>query len=89
MKAKKIIAGLSMLGVLMTFVGCGKQEIRDDTKENMTLKIGVLRTVDSLPIYVADDKDYFKENGVNVELVEFGSASDQSKAMESGAIDGI
>lgn len=89
MKAKKIIAGLSMLGVLMTFVGCGKQEIRDDTKENMTLKIGVLRTVDSLPIYVADDKDYFKENGVNVELVEFGSASDQSKAMESGAIDGM
>ncbi|MCR5083826.1 MAG: ABC transporter substrate-binding protein, partial [Parasporobacterium sp.] len=53
------------------------------------IKIGVLRTADSLPVYVADALDLFKDNGVDVELVEFSSASDQSKAMEAGAIDAM
>lgn len=56
---------------------------------SQNLKIGVLRTTDSLPVYMAYNKKIFEECGADVELIEFGSASDQSKAMESGAINAM
>lgn len=54
-----------------------------------TYKIGVLRVHDSLPLYVAEHENLFKEMGVPVQIVEFNSALDQRKAMESGALDGM
>ena len=96
---KKIMLTLMMLCMGVVSVGCsGGTDVKSDQAANTnkssanqvdSLKIGVLRTIDSLPIYMADEKNYFTENGVKVELVEFGSASDQSKAIESGAIDGM
>jgi len=52
-----------------------------------SIKIGVLRTADSVPLYVAQEDGLYEEYGVNVELIEFGSASDQSKAAEAGSLD--
>lgn len=57
--------------------------------ESSVIKIGVLRVADSVPLYVADRDGLFRENGIAVELVEFGSASDQSKAAEAGELDGL
>lgn len=56
---------------------------------NTTLKIGVLRIDDSLPLYVAEEEQLFEKYDIEVELIEFGSASDQSKAMEAGELDGM
>lgn len=97
---KRVLIGMGLV-VAMLLTGCGKNTTGntagslkiDDSKEmetlTATIKIGVLRTADSLPVYIADNKNFFAENGVQVELIEFGSASDQSKAMESGAIDAM
>jgi NitT/TauT family transport system substrate-binding protein len=60
--------------------GCGKSE---DKK----LMIGVLSTVDSVPLYIGFDEGLYEACGLDVELVEFSSASDQSKALEAGEID--
>ena len=49
----------------------------------------MLRIDDSLPLYVAEKDQLFQKYGANVELIEFGSASDQSKAMEAGELDGM
>lgn len=54
-----------------------------------TLKIGVLGIADSFPLYVADNEGLFKEQGLNVEIVDFQSASDQSTACEAGELDGL
>lgn len=85
---RKIIAITMMILML---VGCGTADNKkiSNADNSTTIKIGVLRTADSLPIYVGDEMDLFKEYGANVELVEFSSASDQSKAIESGAVDGM
>ncbi len=86
---KKIakIMGITIL-VLSVLSGCTSEE-NNSAEETVEIRIGVLRTADSLPIYLADQEALFEEYGALVELVEFGSASDQSKAMESGAIDGM
>lgn len=87
---RKIIA-IAMMTLMLA--GCGTTEDKGkQTAEkagSAAMKVGVLRTADSLPIYVGDGTGLFEEYGANVELVEFSSASDQSKAMESGAIDGM
>ncbi len=69
-----------MLVMTLVMSGCGKE------KDNQ-LKIGVLSTVDSVPLYIANDDGLYEEYGLNVELVPFSSASEQSKALESGEID--
>lgn len=93
MKFGKILC-LAMLAAIC-FIGCQKKiEMTEGSEKSKTentsvIRVGVLKIGDSLPIYIGDREGIFKENGANVEIVEFGSASDQSKAMESGAIDGM
>lgn len=54
-----------------------------------TVKIGLMPDVDSLPFIVADEAGYFKEAGVNVELVMFKGAADRDSAFQSGNVDGV
>ena len=53
------------------------------------IRIGVLGIADSFPLYAAADLGLFEEQGLNVEIVEFSSASDQSVAYEAGELDGM
>ena len=53
------------------------------------LKVGVLGILDTLPMYVADQEGYFKNQGIAVELVPFKSARERDTAMQAGQIDGM
>lgn len=90
MKKSIKVAGV-MLGLLMLLSGCAFGEEAASRKEQtvQSIKIGVLHTADSIPLYVAQQEGFFEKQGITVELAEFGSASEQSKAMETGAIDGM
>ena len=89
---KKLI---TIMTVALMLMGCGYVEDKESSVQaggNSTadsIRVGVLRTADSLPIYVGEKTGLFEKYGVNVELVEFSSASNQSKAIEGGAIDGM
>ena len=52
------------------------------------LKIGLLYTGDSYPIYHAKVKDYFKKHNVSVSIIDFMSAMERDHALQAGAIDG-
>ena len=58
------------------------------SKENLTLKIGLMPDVDSIPFIIAQEKGFFKEEGINVELENFKSAMDRDSALQSGNLDG-
>ncbi len=55
----------------------------------VTLKIGQIPTVDGLPFWVAEAKDFYKKAGVNVELIKFNSANERDAAIIGGQIDGM
>lgn len=80
---------ISLFTILFLFVTSSCTQHSEETSKQETLKIGVLRVADSVPLYIGMDKGIFEKNGVKVELVEFGSASDESKAMEAGELDGM
>lgn len=73
-----------LLGVfiLILLTGCSGQ------KENPKIKIGVLPIVDSLPFVVAEEKGYYRAEGLDVELVSFASAVERDSALQARGIDG-
>ena len=84
-KNKIKITGILLSAIIMT--GCSYEKAK--VSENKNMKIGVLNVVDSGVLYVAENENMFKKNGINVDLVKFSSAADQSKAIEGGGVDAI
>ena len=57
--------------------------------QQQKVRIAVLPVIDALPIYVAQQEGYFKEQGVEVEIVPVLSAPERDQLMQSGQVDGI
>lgn len=63
-------------------VACGEEE------KAQTIKFGVLPVVDTLPLQVALDEGFFKEENVNLEIISFSSALERDAALQAGKING-
>jgi NitT/TauT family transport system substrate-binding protein len=57
------------------------------SQELLKAKIGVLRLSSSAPVFIAQDKGYFKEAGLDVELKFFDAAQPIAVATASGDVD--
>jgi NitT/TauT family transport system substrate-binding protein len=95
-----VLAGVLALGVL---AGCGskpndvyKQQPAAGDKPQTTapapvakLKIAQMPVIDSLPFWVAAKEGYYKQEGVDVELLTFKSPNERDAALQSGEVDGM
>jgi NitT/TauT family transport system substrate-binding protein len=57
-------------------------------KKTNSLKIGVMSSMDYVPLAVAREQGFFDRQGVRVEIQKFYSANDRDAAFQSGNIDG-
>lgn len=73
-----------MMGALLT--GCGADN--GEKKELQGISIGVMPDIDSVPIIIAQEKGYFAEEGLKVDIQQFKSAMDRDAALQSGNLDG-
>lgn len=76
---KRSILLLSLMAILLS--SC-KQDSKD------ILHLGVMSSMDFVPIILAKEMGYFTKRGVQVEIHKFYSANDRDAALQSGAIDG-
>jgi NitT/TauT family transport system substrate-binding protein len=76
---KKIVAFFVVLAMFCC-ISCTK-------KEEKVVKIGYLTLVMSLPTFVAQEKGFFEEEGLQVELEPFNSGTDIVDALVAGRID--
>lgn len=88
----KRIAGI-LLAVMLSVValaGCGSNnEAKDNSKKDMQeLTVGLMPDIDSVPLIIAQEKGYFAEEGLKVNLQQFKSAMDRDSALQSGNLDG-
>ncbi|RDV84882.1 ABC transporter substrate-binding protein [Ammonifex thiophilus] len=79
MSALRRFFPLLLLSLLLVFPGCGQK------KEPLT--IGALPIIDNLPFWVAEEKGYFKEAGLEVRFISFPSAVERDSAFTAGKID--
>lgn len=74
---------LIVLSVVLLF-GCQSAAKEDDKM----LNVGVMASMDYLPLAVAQREGYFKSVGVDVKLHKFYSANERDAAFQSKAVDG-
>ncbi|HCM89645.1 MULTISPECIES: ABC transporter substrate-binding protein [Vagococcus] len=93
MKKSTVLLGL-LAAVSVVLVSCGtekpaKESTKDKKEEkNLSLSVGTMPAVDSLPVYIADKKGFFKEEGLDLDLQSFKSPKDRDAALSSGNLDG-
>mgnify|MGYP004732277579 FL=1 len=88
MKLKKIIA-LAMTAVMtVSMVACGskKEEVKT---EKTKLTVGVMGSIDAVPLVIAEQNGYFEEEGVDLDLQIFKAANDRDAALQAGELDGV
>ena len=76
------IVRLALAG-LLTFMTIGAAQADDALKA----KIGVLRLSSSAPVFIAQDKGYFRDAGLDIELKFFDAAQPIAVATTSGDVD--
>lgn len=91
---KKWIGILMLVVVGILAVGCSDSgnELKADTKTettNKTLRFGTLPAESAIPIILAKEKGFFKEEKVNVEITPFNAPNDRNVAAQAGKIDGM
>lgn len=95
MKFKTLLVGLLILTMVFS-VGCtggkapeqGQQETVKEEPKNLSLKVGLMPAVDAAPMLIAEKNGYFKELGLDVELIVFNNAQDRQSALQTNSIDG-
>ncbi len=65
-----------------------KEKIRLDSIDEASLKIGVMPTLDCLPLYLAQEDSLFASLGVDVHLKPFTAQMDCDTALIGGSIEG-
>ena len=96
----KLIAGALALTLIISsfsFTGCSndssqtsdssKSDGSSTTLEKTDFNLGYLNSTAHLLAFVAKEEGYFEEEGLNVTLTQFSSASELSTGLESGKLD--
>ncbi len=89
---KRVLIGLLILMFVVPLSACGQSSGTDKTGEisgtsSEPLKVGVICWPTSMFPYVAQEKGYFKDEGLNVEISMFQQSTDAYSAMVTGQLD--
>src|SRR6266480_6566833 len=84
-KARPGYARLAFASLLALTALAASPDARAD--EALKAKVGVLRLSSSAPVFIAQDKGYFREAGLDIELKFFDAAQPIAVATTSGDVD--
>ncbi len=79
---KKVFPLIVLMLVFLT--ACG-----GTSSEPQSLRIAVLPILDALPMHVAQERGYFAEENLDVELVPVNSGPERDQLMQAGQVDGM
>jgi NitT/TauT family transport system substrate-binding protein len=87
---RKIAVFLMIAMMMVAIVGCNKKEnTAPKSGQLQNITIGLMPDVDSIPFIIAQEKGFFKEEGLTVSLKSFKSAVERDSALQSGNLDGV
>lgn len=85
---KKILALLLTLCMMVLAAGCGSSDAKKDApKEKVKVSLGMLRLTSSAPLFIAMDKGFFAEEGIEIEPQWFDAAHPIAVSTASSKVD--
>ena len=82
---KSLLLVAMSLVMIISLIGCTSNKGTQD--ENTTIRLGVMSAADSAPILLAQEKGYFEEEGVNLELEIFTNGATKQSSIQAGELD--
>ncbi len=85
---KKILALLLALCMMVLAAGCGGSDAKKDApKEKTKVSLGMLRLTSSAPLFIAMDKGFFAEEGIDIDAQWFDAAHPIAVSTASSKVD--
>lgn len=90
---KKIIAGILFIAIAAFAAGCGQQTAKQENEpakapgDKLKLNIGYLPAVGDVLYFVAKEKGFYEEEGIDAELFSFTNSGEGLNAVKSGKLD--
>jgi NitT/TauT family transport system substrate-binding protein len=78
---------LASLAVAVGITGCNPFSQVAASSDEPVVKVGVVPGVDNATLYLAKERGYFADAGINVQIVTFTSADLELKALSNGRVD--
>ncbi|KPU46209.1 putative ABC transporter periplasmic binding protein precursor [Oxobacter pfennigii] len=88
MKFKRLFALLTASIISVSMIACSPSNTGEST-DKKTLNFGAMSSVDVIPMVIANEKGFYKEEGLDINLQIFKSAQDRDAAFQAGSLDGI
>ncbi|KOA18093.1 putative aliphatic sulfonates-binding protein precursor [Clostridium homopropionicum DSM 5847] len=85
---KKIFSLIITSMFAVSLVACSPSK-NAGTSSKQTLNFGAMGSVDAVPFVIANEKGFFKEEGVDVNFQIFKNSKDRDAALQAGKLDGI
>lgn len=88
---KKLTAIFVLAIITAVFTACSTGNSDNSAKappKMQTITLGILPDVNSIPFIIAQEKGFFREAGLTVQLLAFKSAVERDSALQSGHLDG-
>jgi NitT/TauT family transport system substrate-binding protein len=86
---RRIIAGAAVTLLGLTAAGCGAQAEDGAGGGDATVTVGTVQLPIFAPLYVADAKGYFEDEGLDVEIETIKSGQDAIPLASSGKLDAV
>lgn len=86
MNAKKMIALLLSLTLMLGLAACGATGQKDDDTRDV-LKVGTMALTMGVPVLYAQEQGYFEEAGLNVSIELFATGAPINEAIAAKQID--
>lgn len=82
---KSLLLVAMSLVMIISLMGCSSKTTT--TNQNSTIRLGVMSAADSAPILLAQEKGYFEEEGVNLQLEIFTNGATKQSSIQAGELD--
>lgn len=86
-----VMAGIMALAVSLSFAGCGggggSTSSGGGEKKPVKVSLAMLRLTSSAPLFIAMDKGYFKDEGIDIDAQWFDAAQPIAVATASSKVD--
>lgn len=87
-KLKKILSIVITSLIILPLYACSPAK-NNAAEAKKTLNFGAMSSIDVLPIVIANEKGFFKKEGIEVNFEPFKNSKDRDAAFQAGKLDGI